>query len=366
MRNALSAAALLLAAVPALAGGPQDRKSRPFHLGTTMIPHDMSLEGIAALQAFVKEYSELVGRKLDDGIPWQEALDKTFYPEDLEKKIAEDSQRPEGKKVFLATTPLHKEKEAKADWFGAKPDDPRAVAWKGRDLDDPDVVRAYANWCRDLIRRFQPDYFAYATEVNQLAAKNPQRWKKFAVFAKEIYLTLKKENPSLPIFVTLNVETYYENETVQKKMISQVAPFSDYACVTSIPFFVQPNPAKIPKDYFAKVAAAIPGKPFAVAETCFIAEDLRILAEERTGKAAWQDDYLRFLLDEAARLNGKFVVWSIPRDCDALHQKLAENPVTAPMAEFFKLFKDSGLLDGEGRPRKSFDTWAKWMALPRK
>lgn len=365
MRNAVTAAALLLACVPALAGG-QDRKSRPFHMGTSMMPHDMSLEGIASMLAFVKDHSELVGRKLDDGIPWQEALDKSFYPEELEKKIAEESQRPEGKKVFLATTPLHKEKESKADTFGSRGDEPRSQVWKGKDLDDPDVMRAYANWCRDLIRRFQPDYFAYGIEVNQLAARNPQRWKKFLALAKELYPTLKKENPGLPIFVTLSVETFYENESVQKKLVSQLAPFTDLACVTAIPFYTQPNPAKIPKDYFAKVASALPGKPFAVAETAFIAEDMRIGTEERPGKAAWQDDYLRFLLDEAARLNGKFVVWTIPRDCDALHERLARDPATAPMADFFRIFKDTGLLDGDGKPRKSFETWSKWLALPKK
>lgn len=361
-------AALLFLAVPALAGGPgrQDRKSRPFHMGTTMMPHDMSLDGIASMLSFVKDHVDLVGRKLDDGIPWQEALDRSFYPEDLEKKIAEESQRPEGKKVFLATTPLHKEKEAKADTFGSAGNDPRSLGWKDKDLDDAAVMRAYLNWCRDLIRRYQPDYFAYGIEVNQLAAKNPVRWKKFLVFAKEIYLSLKKENPSLPVFVTLSVESFYENESVQKKMISQIAPFTDLACVTAIPFYTQPNPAKIPKDYFAKIAAAVPGKPFAVAETCFIAEDLRFGQEERPGKAAWQDDYLRFLLDEAARLNGKFVVWSIPRDCDALHARLAADPATAPMADYFRVFKDTGLLDGDGKPRKSFETWNKWFALPKK
>ncbi len=365
MRNAAAVLALLLLGTPALAGGGrQERKSRPFQMGTTMFPHDMSLDGISSLLSFVKDHAELVGRKLDDGIPWQEALDQTFYAEELEKRIAEDSQRPEGKLVFLATTPLHKEKEGLAGYYGTAPGDPRAQGWAKKDLDDPDVMRAYLHWCRDLIRRFRPDYFAYAIEVNQLAEKNPAAWKKFPLFAREIYVSLKKENPTLPIFFTLSAETFHQNPSVQKKAISQVAPFSDLACVASLPFFAEPNPAKIPKDYFAKVAAALPGKPFAVAETSFLAEDIRFGEEFRPGKAPWQDDYLRFVLEEAARLNGRFVVWTLPRDCDQLQARLGED--SREIAAFLGLFKDTGLLDGDGKPRKSFETWSKWLALPKK
>jgi hypothetical protein len=364
MRNAWVGAALVVLCGTAFAGGPQERKSRPFHMGTTMMPHDMSLEGIASMLAFIKDNVDLVGRKLDDGVPWQEALTKSFYPEELEKKIAEESKPPEGKRVYLATTPLQKEGEGKAGYWGAAADEPRAAAWSPKDLDDPDVIRAYANWCRDLLRRFQPDYFAYAIGVNQFAAKHPDRWKKFVAFSKEIYVTLKKENPSLPIFVTLNAEAFYgETESAQKKMLSQLAPFSDLACVSAIPFYTQPNPAKIPKDYFAKLAATMPGKPLAV-ETAFIAEDMRIGNEERAGKATWQEEYLRFVLDESARLNGKFVIWMLPRDCDALYGRLAKDKNEA--AEFIKIFRDTGLLDGDGKPRKSFETWSKWLALPRK
>jgi hypothetical protein len=95
-------------------------------------------------------------------------------------------------------------------------------------------------------------------------------------------------------------------------------------------------------------------------ETAFLGEDLALPGLERAGKAAWQDEYLRWLLDESARLNAKYVVWTVPRDYDLLYLKLlAGTPL-----DFLKILKDTGLLDGDGKPRKSFETWEKWRALP--
>ena len=33
-------------------------------------------------------------------------------------------------------------------------------------MDDPEVIAAFANWCRFLIQTLQPDYSAYGIECN--------------------------------------------------------------------------------------------------------------------------------------------------------------------------------------------------------
>ncbi len=355
MKTIVALAALLLA------GGPQDRKSRPFLLGVTPIPHDLSPEAIGEFQAFQRDHTELVSQKLDEGVPWPEALGGTPYDPGLDKKIAEAAERPEGKKLLLATTPLNGGKDGLAGHRGALPNLPLLGAWAAKDFDDPAVAKAYLAWCRELIRRARPDFLIYGIEVNA-QAKNAQRWKKFVLFLRDIYTALKKEHPDLPLLLTIQLEGYYENEANQRNAVRQILPYSDYVTVGTIPNIRESNPAKLPRDYFSRVAALGGGKPFAVAETAFLGEDLTIVGFERAGKAAWQDDYLRWLLDDCAKLNAKFVVWLVARDFDLLYEKLLAN---TPL-DFFKIVKDTGLLDGSGKPRKSFETWQNWLKLPRK
>ena len=98
----------------------------------------------------------------------------------------------------------------------------------------------------------------------------------------------------------------------------------------------------------------------AIAETAFPAEDSDILGFERVGKPAWQQDWLRFCLEESARHNARFVVWMMPRDIDDLFVRVP--PI---LHEFLKFIRDTGLLDGQGKPRKSFETWSQWLKIPR-
>jgi hypothetical protein len=358
VKSLLAVAALLLA-------GPQDKsqdkKSRPFHLGVTPFAHDLTAEAVVELRQFMTDHADLVAQKLDEGVPWPEALGVTPFDPALDKKIEEVSDRPEGAKLLLSTTPLNGQKDGLAGHRGALGNLPLPGAWGAKDFDDPSVARAYLAWCREIIRRAKPDFFVYVME-GAAQSKNPARWKKFVPFVRDIYGALKKEFPALPLLITIQVEAYYESEANMRAAARQLLPYSDFVTVTALPNLKESNPAKLPKDYFSKIAALAPGKPFAVAETAFLGEDLTIAGFERVGKAAWQDDYLRWLLDEAAKLNAKLVVWTVPRDYDALYEKFLRN---TPL-DFLKILKDTGLLDGQGKPRKAFGTWQAWLKAPRK
>jgi hypothetical protein len=364
MKHLIATALLLAGGLPALASPPpkgdkQDRKSRPFYMGVDLMPHDMSVEGMAALFAFLNTNVDLIPLKLDKGVPWPEALEKRSYSPEYEKGLAEVQEQFKDRKLFLSVTPLNGDKADLAGYRGAGENEPLEGGWKGKDFDDPAIAKAYLSYCSDLIRRFRPEFFAYALEVNALA-KNPQRWKKFVLFATDIYTALKKENPKLPIFVTLNGDTYLEDPQAQKKAIAQILPASDYVAIQTIPYIKEQVPGKLGREFLAQFAALAPGKPFAVANTAFLAEDFAVAGLERVGKAAWQQEYLKFVLEECARLNAKFVIWALARDMDDLVQRLG------PLGEFAKIFKDTGLIDGKGNPRKSCETWQSWLKLPKK
>jgi len=79
------------------------------------------------------------------------------------------------------------------------------------------------------------------------------------------------------------------------------------------------------------------------------------------GKNEWQAEYIRFLFDKSNKLDAKFIIWFVPRDYDLGWSKLEK----MGMDEFFKLWRDTGLLDGNGNPRTSQQIWDAWLKLPR-
>jgi hypothetical protein len=360
MKNVI---AILTVACLTIAAGGQEKKARSFSMGVTPFPYDLTPEAIEATQLWILDNTDIVSIKLDEGVPWQEALEnKNAYDPAFEGSLDWKGKVPKDKKVFLSMTPLNKDKNGIAGYRGAAENMPNPDPWNKKDLDDPLVAKAYLNFCREMIRRFRPDYFAYGIEANNLA-KAPAKWKKFVPFAKDIYLALKKDFPQMPLILTLSTESVTfdpEQSPAQKKAIKEILPFTDMIAVTALPYIKEQNPAKLPKDYFAQMAALAPQKPFAIAETAFLAEDVNFLGIERIGKPAWQQDYLKFCFDEGSKLNAKFIIWMLPRDCDALYEK-----IPAPINEMLKLFKDSGLLDGEGKPRKAFELWSQWLKIPR-
>jgi hypothetical protein len=119
----------------------------------------------------------------------------------------------------------------------------------------------------------------------------------------------------------------------------------------------------LPNDWFSDVAALDPAKKFAIAETGFIAEEsYHNWQNGRTvgGTEAAQAAYVRHLLTSANRQQAQFVVWFFPQDVDDFWKRQ-----TNPLARWFvKIWRDSGLVDGNGREREGMKEWDRWLKLP--
>ncbi|MCP4230875.1 MAG: hypothetical protein GY771_12125 [bacterium] len=139
--------------------------------------------------------------------------------------------------------------------------------------------------------------------------------------------------------------------------------YSDYIAVSTYPFWEfilnvtgDSDPDKVvPPDWVSSMADLDPTKPFAVAETGYIAEDL-ILNDYGVyieGSEEWQARYVEMLFDECTRLDAEFIVWFCIRDYDQFWEYFEG----AGYDEFFKTWRDTGLIDGDGKPRKSLKVW---------
>ncbi|MFN4204733.1 MAG: hypothetical protein ACK4GM_17030, partial [Tabrizicola sp.] len=118
----------------------------------------------------------------------------------------------------------------------------------------------------------------------------------------------------------------------------------------------------LPEDWFRKIAAVLPDKPFAVAETGFLAGDYRHLRHLVwiRAKPSDQATYVERLLTEAHRLNAEFVIWYVPVDYDRLWEKMSAQGMDAWFAQWMR----SGLWDAALQERPALAVWKSWLALP--
>lgn len=352
---------------------PPPPESRSFLLGMNPFPHDFSLEALDEAFEIAGNHADLLLYHLDSGVPWPEALAEEPYHaavmENLEDLV---SRRKPGQKLYLAITPNAPERNQIALYNGAEESMELPPEWRGKNFSDPDVVSAYLNHSRFMLDFLKPDYFAYGIEVTcDFTGPQDPLIDEFLVLAEEVYTTLKAENPDLPIFLTICTGSF-QTDDLETLMASaeRVLPYSDYVGISTYPYWVVPgmkireaNPTDLPDHWFAQWAALAPDKPFAITETGYPAEDLLMpeYGVKIKGNAAWQADYVAFMLESLDALDAEFIAWFIPRDYDQLYDFLTEQ---YGEFQFYKTWRDTGFYDGAGSVRPALSVWDQWLEAP--
>jgi len=342
--------------------------SRSFYMGTTPFPYDITLEAVEETYRLVREHTDLIAYHFDSGVPWPEAFEGKPYHRDVLSEIdSAVSHLPEGKKVYLAITPQAQDRKSLAGYWGEGRNMERPGEWKDKDFDDPDVITAYLNYARYMIERFHPDYMAYGIEIDGNLDDRDPSFEKFLFFIEQVYTTLKRENPDLPLFLTFQTGSFEVDWETQRRVDRRLLPFSDYVAISTYPYWIpgkppvgEADPSNLPEDWFSQMAELAPEKPFAVSEGGYIAEDLVIkqYGVDLKGREEWQAEYVNFMFNELNKLGAEFVVWFVIRDYDLLWEKTGR-------VEFFKIWRDTGLIDGNGNPRLALRIWDAWLKLPK-
>lgn len=341
---------------------------RPFYLGMTPHPHDFTAQAFADTYKLLAKHVDLVAHHMDEGVPWEEALEGRPFDANVETDIKRRiDSTPAGKKVFLSVTPVSIERNGIAGVWAKDSHMKRPAALATRAFNDPDIVRGYIAYCRRMIERFKPDYMAYAIEISDLIKTSVALHNAFVALSREVYAKLKQEYPALPLFPTFVLGNDESLDAAQKQVMRDLAPYTDIVAVSTYPYVwdgVGGDPKSMGTTWFEKVAKVLPDKPFAVAETGFIAKTfslLRYLVYIPSSEDA-QAEYVRLLLADAARLKAEFVVWYVPRDYDLLWAKMKK----AGASPWFEQWRTSGLYDAQGRGRKALGVWDQWLRLPKK
>lgn len=345
---------------------PGKYTSRSFYMGFTPFPYASTPEATNYTYKMIGENADSILFHLDEGIPWNEMYEKKKFNSKAERELTSKlSSVLEKLKVVMAVTPLDGERKGIAGYWGENGTEPLSGNFKGKTFDDPVVIQTYIDYCREVIKKMNPAYFIYGIEVNLLGKNNPKEWQAFTELCKQTYSSLKKEFPELPVMFSIQLRDFYENEDNDRKNLAKIIPYTDYIAVSCYPFAFSGDspPNTIPDDYFSKIRSLAPQKPFAIAETGYMAENLKIKSSNISLKSneEYQNQYVEILLNAAQEQNAEFVFWFVPRDYDALWAMLEKQGVP----EWFKFWKDTGLEAGDGTPRKGLATWKIWLELPR-
>ena len=340
---------------------PFKETSRSFSMGVTPWPPDFSEQGEELAYSFINSKCDMVTHHFDDGVPWQEAYDSTAFPQEIIDNVNKRISRSHVPKTYLAIAPLSSSRKGIAGYWNKSADENIRKIWSEKPMNDTMVITAYFRFCCYMVDAFKPDYFNYAVECNSKDWE-PAQFNEFVYFCSVIYSKLKARYPALPVFVSYMVtldDGTYENA-------KRMNPYSDQISLSSYPYVCTGSFARgsteltsIPENWFSKFREIDNSKPFSIAETGYIAEDLDISewGVSKMGRPEWQADYLQYVFETCNTYHAEFVNWFCAYDYDNAYNTMLAAGVAMPL---FKEWKDIGFYDGQGMARPSLTVWMKW------
>ena len=347
---------------------------RSARLGFTNFPYERSVPAVQFVLDVIKRDGDMIVSHSDNGVPWDASLANDFsqYPQDFRDEIAAiNANKPAGHALYVATTPIAFLRNRLAPTRGANGQATFQVPWSTYPFDHADVIKAFTNHCRILIRNLNPDYFAFGIEVNLLRELGGDTlWNQHLVLAHAVYDSLKVSSPQLPVFQTIQVESYYRNSVLGSTLVTQVMPITDILALSTYPYAESSlypdqslaDPARLTSTYLAGFANLAQGKPVAISETGWPAENVTapypITIRSTLGE---QRAYVDFVVDAIGKTNAKFVCWFLARDYDQLWTSELKSD---PNASLLRIWKDIGLYDSTGTPRPALTSWRNALAHP--
>ncbi len=358
-------------------GTSEDKRS--FYMGFTPWPYAATIEAISDVYGFINFEGDLVAHHFQQGLPYTESniLNIDGYSaanirSEIDGRI---SSTDSGKVIYLAIDSLNASRNGLIDqWDGSGSNRPRTAPWDSRNFDSTEVITAYVEFSIAVIERFRnsygrlPEYFNYGTEVSELMINSSADFTKFIFFAQNVYAALKAQYPSVKFMVSLALKDPGSSAmSTVAAGFDQIKNYVDVVGISVYPyaFFThveKGNPDNLPSDWISQIKTIAPGKPYAVTETGWIAENLSIPAYSLnvTSDGAAQARFAEKLFEECNELGAEFIVWFTSYDYDTLWTD------TLGSDSLSKIWKDTGFISETFDERPGLATWRAWMSFARK
>ena len=360
MRSILFPVALLalLATLPASAQS-RSKRAREYRMGMSWFPYEFTGEAVTRTREFAIDHSDLVAFKMeDDGVPWEEALHDATFPGGMEDRWREARKPvPDGHKVLLSLSPVKGDAGKLAPLKGQ----PLPLLFTGLAIDDPDVIKAYRNYCLRAVKIYRPDYLCIAINATKIVTKTPKLWPAFSRLMASVRAGIKHDHPKLPVGVSHELPSLWNQQVA--KAVAPTLRRLDFLGVSFYPHAggiteiaggrVLPRGAnrwRSPLQWLRKFTRL----PIAVVETGHSTRDHRFksIDLELKGDPRTQAAYVADLCRIAERDRHLFVVWSLPIDCDKLLKALPPE-----LVDFLGFMKSNGLMDPQLKPKPALRVW---------
>ncbi len=360
----MRATLVVYASLCALCVSISSAEDRSFLMCFTPMNFDDSPTGTRRMRETLAKSAEVVAVYLDWGVPWPEAFAGQPFHANVRKEIAAVKERISPQhQVFLALNAGAFNRREMAGYWGEKTMLPRPGKWAEKSFDDPEIITAFGNYCERMIAEFRPAWLCYAIEINMLAGAEPKRFDQFVVLAGRVYARLKAKHPKLLIFPTFQIDFGVGGNQGTTQIVRRLMPYSDAIAVSTYPHIRGFTPETLPSGWFAEVRKIAPDKVFIVAETGYPAapyagtwlfnQQVRVDSSPQS-----QATYVRWLFNEAHRLDARLVTWFFPEDINHyLEQEKQRHPEAAALAA---MAMNLGLHDHSYTPRPALDEWEKW------
>lgn len=340
----------------------EEQDSRSFLMSMTYQPYDWSDEAFDETYRFIQKNADATFFYFDDGVPWSEALNGTPFHQNVNADIEEKLlQAQKSDQLFVGVNFLGKDRSSLASYWAKEDSMALPENWAEKTLGDPDVVKAYIQYCKRMIAAFKPTVFIYGMEVDSVRMDvGSKDFEVLQAFISAVYTELKKEFPDVKHVLTF-VLLPEEDMRTKVDMVRALLPYTDIYAVSLYPYLfdgIAGDANKIPSRLLSQVRDYIRDKPFAIAETGFNAKRWSVLSKLIwiAGDETSQSRYVRFLLAEADQLDAVFVNWWVPRDLDALWLKMKASGAD-PM---YSQWNSNGLMRANGEARPSYYVWQEW------
>jgi len=329
--------------------------TRPFSMGFTHWPADLTEDGVAIARAYADAHGDILSVMFLGGIPWPEALEGKPFSTDVQQKMAD--RPPAGKKLFLSISPLNKDRRELAPYWGERENQALPGPWKSEPLNSPRVKQAYLNFILRAVDTMRPDYLAIGVESNMLLSRNAAKWQQLKELHRDTYTALKKAHRPLPVFFTTEVLHYRRltrdaKGTHQEKEVAELMRYSDLFAISLYPHMSPEVPQVIPADFldFAKRFK----KRIAVSESGRASRNVELKTYDRIlyGSDAAQVQFTDFLLKTAARDRYEFVINFATTDSDRLVARLPP-----PLADLARIWAFIGMQTSDLRPKPASAVW---------
>ncbi len=353
---------LILILLLALVYKPIDAQEepRPFYLGFTPFPYDISFDAIDFTYERIAEDADLIVHHFDNGVPWVEALKGDPYSDNIMNDWElRRSRTPEGHQVLITVTPINFWRSGLAAYRGEQDDMPLPAPFDGYSFDHPDVETAFYHWAESAINFFDPDYLLIGIEVNLLMKNQPEIWDSYMTLHSHLYARLKEAHPNLPVMVSMTGVDLLEGYTdadheMQLQALNDIIDYTDFLALSVYPYLTAYMTNSIPQNIFDQLAG-LTDKPLAISETGYAAQDFTIQVEDMRLEFDSDEDkqaqYMTLLLEAAQKYQFRFIVNFVLRDYDALWQQMGASE------DFIIAWRDTGLYDENGIERPALALW---------